>query len=461
MCRVPIYSTTSAVPGTVKDDQQLSKLNEDVVRLQRKAFPNIVCCSDYDVFFSSEGTPWVGRPEGVAGRLWNQSLLHLLPMELILPLKSAFMSTAEQEIATITVIAAAIVGQQIPDIVFRAVAIVLPRAKARGGGPAAAAGPRHVNYDIAQPLADIVEAFADALLWHHYFTVGDAGRHHKWGPRTIFFPTSLSAASDSATTAKIPLWFIHASLELKITEPAVANGGIPRPSDHSLHPAVHRISKVIMSAGSNVYAARVNTTTSMERLHGNDDRPFISPAMFLSRLVQRFSVIVDPILRFPSIQPKLLSGAAEDFLPYLETRPHQLMFSLPLLDRYLPPVADLLAGGAALGSAQKYCGLVTSPPVWAADTMPSLKFLQYCTAASPRLAAPLLQVKSVEAMTVPINVWLIDSKADCANAVSLQRQRQVDGGISNATGQNIVSHALLIQSVVSNFPQRAAHCLMK
>jgi hypothetical protein len=375
LCHVPTPSNDQNSSHNVKSSAVLKA----VFGLRKHVLgARSVCCADYDVLLSSDGTPWVGRPETIAGRVWVASG------------PNSNNSIAEDS-PNVRQIAAALQAGAISDATLDA-----------------ALGPL---YEHGERLVQVAAAVAQSLL----ALSPDSMKHGR--------PFVLSAPR------------IHTSLELKIddsvlerndrTHPTAsgANGSITgfRKTNviHSLPRANSRVAAALVAAATLVWSAE--SESEGVKLH------FPSQASFTRQLLRSFVVILDPVFRFRSIRQLLLRSSPEYYLPYLATTP-QIAFSLALLDR---PLLDhqLPLNGEGDVDARSYCMMLTAPPPWAADVMPSLRVISWCLDLFPRLVLAVPRSRDV-----PINCWLVDSRADATYVHETRERyglRQLSSVVSN------------------------------
>ena len=372
--------------------RNMSDVQRRVDRLRKRVLGSrTICCADYDVFFSTEGTVWVGRPETVALRIARQSKGEGAAASS----SSSSLTEADPQVRRITTL---VLSGGITDGTLDAVL-----------GP---------SFEDGERLFEVATAIAESILVHQNniegLEKGEAPLPHLASPN------------------------IHASLELKIidSQRSARNGiaagrgsaTVANASVHSLFRGNTRVASVLAAAALRAFQLKNNNDTSAKIAPSSAD----AMNAFTKRVFHSISVIVDPVFRFRSIRQLLLRKSPEYFLPYLETKP-QLVFSVPLLDRPLLH-NQLPENDDTMFDAKAYCSLLLHPPVWASDVMPSLRFLSWCEDVYPQL----LQgppAGTAKAQSVPINAWLVDSSED-AEFVNKLRSR---AGLTQ------------LSSVVSNF----------
>jgi hypothetical protein len=392
-----------------------------------------ICCSDYDVFFSREGTAWVGRPETVAVRLATLAQGN--------PLDDGAASTMSESSPDARHFTAALLAQSVADV-------DLDAALGDDGG-----------YEHGERLAAITRTIADMVF--AYAASQRLGVGGPWGGRPL-------AARR-----------IHATLELKVNDAALTateggdkknrssssdgsgtarrrrGGSVPL---HTLPRANSRIAAVIARSAAAAWSTHAQPTKTadadpaegsaasgggqQQRPTADVSRLFASPDAFTLRVVESCVVIVDPVFRFRSLRGLLLRASPEYFLPYLETTP-QIAYSMPLLDRPLTSNQLPVNGEEGQLDARGYCLLLTTSPPWVAELLPSVRFLSYCIDLFPRLLlspasrlpkATTPSSSAAAASRTPLNVWLVDTKTD-VEYVALLRSRlgltQLTSVISN------------------------------
>lgn len=298
--------------------------------LRRSIFPTRICCADFDVFLSSEGDVFVGRPAVVA--------LHI----------SVHRAAANASGAPLTTDVASIEGDLFHNAISRSEII--------------AADPKH---KICQPLTDIALVVGRVISTQSNFIA-------LHGPNSTRITLEPKLA-DTVPPARTPM----------------ERGNIV--SLKEARAQIGRSSKV--DASHPIYIGDAVQLIAKELSHVADLGQGIKPQSKGYALWEYFGVIIDPIRyasswdRLMTTKPTGVIGGRDLHGPegftVLLTEP-QLWYVMSLKDVVLDALASSKARERSIPSEasslkpEDYCGWMLQPPRWAREVAPSVTMQRRC-----------------------------------------------------------------------------------